>query len=369
MAASATALWLDSFFAGYDHFFLKLLHGMAEKLGAVMTPLMRAITFLGEKGILFFLLALIFMLMVDKRDLGVCIFGAVCCGALITNIILKDNVARVRPFMNGAEYEAWWAFVGAPLEDGFSFPSGHVTACAAGMTAITLMRGRKWLVPSVVIVLLMGISRNYLMAHYPSDVLVAALIGVFSGFVAWFITQFIFNFLRRRRRAVPVFATILDFDVRDYLPFELPSLPVKKGAVKSAFAGKKESRSARRAAPAEEVPEEDEDVKTYDASASRRAARPAPDSDAPVRRAERRPRPAAVPAEEAEAVPVRARAASARGKHAIAGSTGGKHAIAAPARKSPSLLSGLGSSGKKGKHELDSPKRLASSGKKGRHEL
>ena len=110
-------------------------------------------------------------------------------------------------------------------------------------------------------------------------------------------------------------------------------------------------------------------MKTYDASASRRAARPAPDSDAPVRRAERRPRPAAVPAEEAEAVPVRARAASARGKHAIAGSTGGKHAIAAPARKSPSLLSGLGSSGKKGKHELDSPKRLASSGKKGRHEL
>ena len=364
MAASATALWLDSFFAGYDHFFLKLLHGMAEKLGAVMTPLMRAITFLGEKGILFFLLALIFMLMVDKRDLGVCIFGAVCCGALITNIILKDNVARIRPFMNSAEYEAWWAFVGAPLEDGFSFPSGHVTACAAGMTAITLMRGRKWLVPSVVIVLLMGISRNYLMAHYPSDVLAAALIGVFSGFVAWFITQFIFNFLRRRRRAVPVFATILDFDVRDYLPFELPSLPVKKG-----FAGKKESRSARRAAPAEEVPEEDEDVKTYDASASRRAARPAPDSDAPVRRAERRPRPAAEPAEEAEAVPVRARAASAGGKHAIAGSTGGKHAIAAPARKSPSLLSGLGSSGKKGKHELDSPKRLASSGKKGRHEL
>lgn len=369
MAASATALWLNSFFAGYDHFFLKLLHGIAEKLGAVMTPLMRAITFLGEKGIVFFLLALLFMLMMDKRDLGVCIFGAVCCGALITNIILKDNVARPRPYMTSAEYEAWWGFVGAPLEDGFSFPSGHVTACAAGMTAISLMRGRKWIVPSVVIVLLMGISRNYLMSHYPSDVLAAAVIGVFSGFVAWFITQFIFNFLRRRRRSVPVFATILDFDVRDYLPFELPSLPVKKGGVKSAFAGMRESRSARRAAPAEETPEEDEDVKTYDASASRRAARPAPASDAPVRRAERRPGPAAEAAEEEAATPVRARAASSGGRHAIPSSSGGKHAIAAPARKSPGLLSGLGSAGKKGKHELNSPKRLVSSGKKGRHEL
>ena len=103
-----------------------------------------------------------------------CIFGAVCCGALITNILLKDNVARLRPFEASYEYAEWWFNVGSPTEDGFSFPSGHVTACAAGMTAITLMRGKKWLVPSVIIVLIMGISRNYLMAHYPSDVLFAA---------------------------------------------------------------------------------------------------------------------------------------------------------------------------------------------------
>ena len=155
--------------------------------------------------------------------------------------------------------------------------------------------------------------------------------------------------------------------MRDYLPFELPSLPVKKGGVKSAFAGKRESRSARRTAPADEVPEEDEDVKTYDASASRRANRPAPDNDAPVRRAERRSARPAASAE--EAAPARARTAGTGGKHAIPSSAGGKHAIAVSAGKSPRLLSGLGSSGKKGKHELDSPKRLASSGKKGRHEL
>lgn len=353
MAASATALWLDSFFAGYDHFFLKLLHGVAEKLGVVLTPLMKAITFLGEKGILFFLLALIFLLMADRRDQGLCIFGAVCCGALITNIILKDAVARPRPFMSSAEYEAWWGFIGAPLEDDFSFPSGHVTACAAGMTALSLVKGKKWIVPSVVVVLLMGISRNYLMAHYPSDVLFAAIIGVFSGFVAWFITQFIFNFLRRRRRAVPLFATILDFDVRDYLPFALPALPGKKSAAKAAPAGRHSSRSARRAPAADtaEAPEgEDEDVKTYEGSARRRAARAA-DPEAPVRRA---PDPES---ESAEETPVRR-------------SSGGRHAIAAPARKSAGALGSLAASGKRGKHELDRPKRVSSSGtKKGRHEL
>ena len=253
MAGSAMAAWLDSFFAGYDHFFLNILHVLADKLGVVLTPLMRVISFLGEKGIIFFLLALIFMLTASRRDLGVCIFGAVCCGALITNIILKDNVARLRPFENSDTYELYWIAVGSPAEDGFSFPSGHVTACAAGMTAITLMRGKKWIIPSVVTVLLMMISRNYLMAHYPSDVCAALLIGVFSGVVAWFITQLIFRFLNRKRNALPICGLILDFDIADVLPFQLPAIPFLSG--KKA----EESAPVKANGPAAG----DDDVKTY----------------------------------------------------------------------------------------------------------
>ena len=280
MAASATAAWLDSFFAGYDHFFLNILHVLGDKAGAVLTPLMRVITFLGEKGIVFFLLALVFMLMADKRDLGVCIFGAVCCGALITNIILKDSVGRLRPFEMVPEYQQWWVAIGAPAEDGCSFPSGHVTACAAGMTAITLMRGKKWILPSVLIVFFMGVSRNYLMAHYPSDVLFAAIIGVFSGVVAWLITQLIFRFLRRNRRRSPLCAAILDFDIRDVLP-----LPASLGG----NGGKRAAKPVRAAAPArraarpvraaaEEEPEDD--VKTY--SGSGRHAAPAASGRRPL---------------------------------------------------------------------------------------
>ena len=33
MFASPTAMWLNSFFAGYDHFFLKLMHGLEHPLG------------------------------------------------------------------------------------------------------------------------------------------------------------------------------------------------------------------------------------------------------------------------------------------------------------------------------------------------
>ena len=195
MTLTAFAQWLNTAFAGYDMAILKILHAIAGALGPVLTPIMKLITLLGEKGILLLLLALGLMCFSRTRRIGVCVFGAVCCGALITNFILKDWVARPRPFETLDIYRQWWEAVGSPAEDGFSFPSGHVTAAAAGMTALCLMKGRRLVVPSVVIVLLMAISRNYLMAHYPSDVLFAAVIGVASAFIAYYITKLIFRLL------------------------------------------------------------------------------------------------------------------------------------------------------------------------------
>lgn len=277
MPATAAATWLNDFFAGYDHAILSLMHSLASGLGGVLTPLTSLITLLGEHGLVFYLLAVICALFADRRDTGVCIFGAVCCGALITNIILKDTVCRPRPFVSSDEFYAWWQFIGAPAEDGFSFPSGHVTSCAAGMTALCNMKGKKLVMPSVIIVLLMMFSRNYLMVHYPSDVLVAAIIGVFSGFVAWFITQFIFHFLRRHRNT-PIFELMLDFDLREVLPFELPTGEGVGAFIKGLFGhiGNSVSQSTRGRfgkGKAEEDDEEalfaddeDADMKTYSVS-------------------------------------------------------------------------------------------------------
>ena len=221
MEFTSAALWLNSFFAGYDGAILKLLHGLESILGPVLTPIMKLITLLGEKGLLMFLLAFVLMCFSKTRKTGLCLFGAVCCGALITNIILKDSICRPRPFETVELYKQWWIAVGSPAEDGFSFPSGHMTACAAGMTALTLMRGKKLLVPSIVIVFLMGVSRNYLMAHYPSDVLVATFVGLFSGFAAWFIANLIYRFLEAHDD-VPLFGFVLDFDLPLSLPRSMP---------------------------------------------------------------------------------------------------------------------------------------------------
>jgi len=200
MEMTAAASWLMDAFSGIDLGILSLMHTFAEHAGGLLTPLCKLITLLGEKGILFFLLSIGLMCFARTRPLGVCIFGAVCCGALITNILLKDWVARPRPFETLAVYRDWWRAIGSPAEDGFSFPSGHVTAAAAGMGAICFMRGRRWVWPAVGVVLVMMFARNYLMAHFPSDVIAAALIGVFSAWVAYLITMQIFAFFSTRKK-------------------------------------------------------------------------------------------------------------------------------------------------------------------------
>ena len=239
MTLTAEALWLNSFFSGYDTAILSFAHKMAELAGSVLTPLNKIITLLGEKGILFFLLAVVLMLFPRFRRTGVCMFGAVCCGALITNIILKDQIARPRPFETVDQFRQWWEFIGAPAEDGFSFPSGHVTAAAAGVTSLCLMRGKRWFIPGAIWVLLMMFSRNYLMAHYPSDVLFALLVGIFSGFVAALITQLIFRFLENHSGEGKFYDFLLYSGIEGK-----PNLKSVAGTVKSGVSSASERRAA-----------------------------------------------------------------------------------------------------------------------------
>lgn len=193
------AEWLNITFGAFDQSILEFMHNLAEAAGGFLTPLMKLITMIGEKGLWMFILAAVLMCFAKTRKIGVCLFGAVCCGALVTNVVLKDWVARMRPFENSELFAGWWQAVGAPAEEGFSFPSGHVTAAMSGITALVLAWRNKWMPLGYLYVIVMGFSRNYLMAHYPSDVLAAVVIGAISGFVAWFITKGIYWFLEKHQ--------------------------------------------------------------------------------------------------------------------------------------------------------------------------
>lgn len=188
MDLTPMAAWLNTMFAGFDQAIFAAFHAAAEAVGFALTPLFSAITFVGENGLCFFVLAFVLMVFRRTRRVGICMFLAICIGAFLTSIVIKDLVARPRPFESSDLFFTWWQFVGAPFEDGFSFPSGHVTAAMSAMTALALAtRSGKLALTGAGVVVLMAASRVYLMAHYPTDVLTACLVGALAALASWFV--------------------------------------------------------------------------------------------------------------------------------------------------------------------------------------
>lgn len=199
MEPTAAAAWLNTAFGGLDHAILEAMHGLALWAGGVLTPLFSLISLIGEQGILMFLMAFVLMLFKRTRKIGVCVFLAVCIGALCTNIILKDLVARPRPFEESALFHTWWQFVGSPGESGYSFPSGHVTAAMAGITALIVSLRKPAAFLGLLYVIAMALSRVYLVVHYPTDVIAAMLIGLGAAFLSAFIVEKTLDIARERR--------------------------------------------------------------------------------------------------------------------------------------------------------------------------
>lgn len=147
---------------------------------AWLNDLMVGFTALGEHGILGIIAVVALIAYPKTRKIGVVAALSFIIGAVVLRGVIKEVVMRPRPFVEFADL--------VPLghkSQSYSFPSGHTMAMFS--VAWILLRSEffklKWIF--LCASFLMGLSRIYVSAHYPTDVLGGIVISFIGSYIAW----------------------------------------------------------------------------------------------------------------------------------------------------------------------------------------
>lgn len=196
-----------AFFDKFLDFDLAVFEWVQGIQGKFMTALMVTITTLGDEGIIFIAMGIVFLFFKKYRKVGFAILIALVVMLLCNNIILKDIIARPRPFnlfiIDPEAYSLWGGegakyffpnLVHAPSS--YSFPSGHTSSAFAAAFAI-LIYNRKIGIPMTFFAALMGFSRIYVEVHYCTDVIAAAFVALVYALIAAGIVKLLYPFVEK----------------------------------------------------------------------------------------------------------------------------------------------------------------------------
>lgn len=149
--------------------------------------LMPKVTFLGNKGIVWIVTALILLLFSRHRKKGVMMAAGLVSGLIVCNFLLKNIVARDRPCWINEQIPMLIKIPGD-----YSFPSGH-TMSSFVSSSVLFHCSRKAGAAAFLLSFMIAFSRLYLYVHFPTDVLAGALIGIVLGVIICIVTDRFFN--------------------------------------------------------------------------------------------------------------------------------------------------------------------------------
>lgn len=174
---------------------LDFIQSLRTPAGDVLIPM---ITRLANGGLIWIILAAALILYPKTRKSGMILAAALIIDFVLCNMIMKPLFARIRPCDVNTSVQL---LIARPAD--FSFPSGHTAVSFTAVSALfcTCERkarrllpllpehqrtGKLWL-PALILAILISLSRLYLYVHYPTDIAGGIVVGIFSGYAAYWL--------------------------------------------------------------------------------------------------------------------------------------------------------------------------------------
>ena len=162
-----------------DRIILNFFQELAVSNNFILNNFFIFFTKIGNLGMVWILISLLFLMFKGTRKTGVVSLLSLFFSFIISNLFLKNIIARPRPFTT---YDLK-VLISLPKD--FSFPSGHASASFASAFSIYLSTRKKVLKYSVIsLASLISFSRIYLSVHYFTDVVSGIGVGIFCGYLA-----------------------------------------------------------------------------------------------------------------------------------------------------------------------------------------
>ena len=163
----------------------------------ILDVLFPIITVLGDKGLFFIAIAVVFLFFKRTRKTGIMMGAALLIGLILGNGVTKNIFLRVRPYdLEGALRSAEQLLSAAPHDT--SFPSGH-TLAAFECATVLMYRDKRFGIPALILAFAIAFSRLYLYIHFPTDVFAGIILGTLFGFLAIVIVNAVLKVLEDKK--------------------------------------------------------------------------------------------------------------------------------------------------------------------------